>query len=204
MLDVADLVKSYGARRVFDGWSSTADPGVTWVRGANGCGKTTLLECLAGIEPYERGSIVLRAPSADLSLARSRNAYLECVFYVPNRLEIHPGVTIGDFSALVRHGKGDIDADAVTALAEAFGVYAAPTRAVSNLSFGTQKKLMLALALASDCPVMLLDEPTEGLDAAAVAVFEAGLRARADRLWIVASHDADFLRRFEPRILDLP
>lgn len=202
-LDVAGLVKSYGARRVFDRWSLAAKVGVTWVRGANGSGKTTLLECLAGIEPYEGGSIVLRSQAGEMSLARARNAYLERVFYVPNRLEIHPQVTIGDFAALVRR-KGDLDPTAVASRASAFGVYAAPNRAISSLSFGTQKKLMLSFAFASDCPVLLLDEPTEGLDADAVATFENGMRANASRVWIVASHDAAFIGRFAPHVVDLP
>jgi len=163
MLRVSDLTLHYGQSQILFDVSLEATPGaVTAVMGTNGVGKTSLLKALAGRHPYTDGEVVvngtrLRHPTA-YQAARAGIAY------VPQGREIFPLLTVTEnletaFACLPpdqRHVPGRIY--------ELFPVLKEMEhRRGGDLSGGQQQQLAIARALVTRPRVLLLDEPTEGI-----------------------------------------
>jgi urea transport system ATP-binding protein len=163
MLQVSDLTLHYGQSQILFGVSLEAAPGaVTAVMGTNGVGKTSLLKALAGRHPYTGGTVTvdgrpLRHPTA-YQAARAGIAY------VPQGREIFPLLTVTEnletaFACLPadqRHVPGRIY--------ELFPVLKEMEhRRGGDLSGGQQQQLAIARALVTRPRVLLLDEPTEGI-----------------------------------------
>jgi len=125
--------------------------------GPNGAGKTTLFECVAGLEPADRGAVFFGSVPADSSHRSSR------LFYVPDGIAPWPDqpvqwvleYTLGFFG-----GRREIYEQVIADLA------LAPLMrvAIRALSKGQRKRLLLALGLLAPQPILLIDEPFEGLD----------------------------------------
>ncbi|MFO0847339.1 MAG: nitrous oxide reductase family maturation protein NosD [Gemmataceae bacterium] len=159
---VTGLTKRYGAVAAVDGLSFAVRPGeavALW--GANGAGKTTLLKCLLGLVPFEGTCSILGQPCGMRGKASRR-----LLGYVPQEVKLHPDQTVLEcvrfYAALRRVGAGR----GIELLAE-WGLAGVHDRPVRHLSGGMRQKLALVLALLSDPPVLLLDEPTSNLDVAA-------------------------------------
>ena len=159
MLTVHGLTKSYGPRRVLDAVGLTVRPGeVLGLIGPNGAGKTTLFECLAGVLPADAGEI--RREGRALSPAARKTA----LFYIPDGIAPWPDQAVGCVLGFFRDlweirpqpgGEGLLDALRLRPL------LGAPVR---SLSKGERKRFLLALGLLAPQPLLLLDEPFDGLD----------------------------------------
>ena len=167
MLEIRDLTAGYPGHPVLRYVNLTIPKGkVTVIAGPNGCGKSTLLKAVAGILPGEKQLYLDGAPLHDLSpreLAR-KIAYLPQTRPVPEitaeRLVLHgrfpwlgyPRRYRPEDLALARQVMEKLDIDTLA------------HRNVASLSGGQRQKVYLAMALAQDTPVMLLDEPDTFLD----------------------------------------
>jgi ABC-2 type transport system ATP-binding protein len=155
LLAVQGMTKRYGARTVLDGVSFTAREGeILGLIGPNGAGKTTLFECLAGLMPVEDGTVEFRG--ATLPPARRKDA----LFYMPDGIrpwsEQSVEWALGFFESLWGGARGD--------LVEALQLSPLRRSRIASLSKGEAKRLLLALALLTPHPLLLLDEPFDGLD----------------------------------------
>ena len=159
-LSVVNLAVARGGVPVLEGLSFVLQPGRALVlRGPNGIGKTTLLRCIAGLQPALSGQIL----QADQSVAYA--AHADGVKYA---------LTVAEnlrFWAEV-YGTGDI----AKAMA-AYDLDGLATRPASQLSAGQKRRLGLARLLVTGRPVWALDEPTVSLDARAVQLFAAAVSA---------------------------
>jgi ABC-2 type transport system ATP-binding protein len=158
LLRVAGLTKRYGDQRALAEVSFDVHAGeVLGLIGPNGAGKTTLLEALAGLIPVEAGELTWRG--APTPLAERRGV----MFYLPDGLrpwEDDVVMRVLTFFATV-HGRTQ------RAVAETVGsVGLAPVlrKRVHTLSKGFARRLMLALALLTPQPLLLMDEPFDGFD----------------------------------------
>jgi ABC-2 type transport system ATP-binding protein len=158
LVEVAGFAKRYGEQRALADISFAIQPGeVLGLIGPNGAGKTTLLEAIAGLLPVDSGDVLWRG--SPLPLARRR----ECIFYLPDGLR--PWDTqfvvrvIGLFAAA--YGRPD---SFVTEAIAALGLAPVLGKRVSALSKGYGRRLMLALALLTPHPLLLMDEPFDGFD----------------------------------------
>jgi ABC-2 type transport system ATP-binding protein len=200
VIEVRDLYKRFGKRAVLQGLSLSVRPGerVALV-GPNGSGKTTLLRCLLGMVAYE-GTV--RIAGADP--LREHVAAQEHVVYVPQRAPALP-VPVGEvvsFWAATRRKP----ADALVQAAGALGLDVAQVRSrrFVELSGGMQQKLLAAMALASSCDVLLLDEPTANLDPPArAAFFEALARRSPAPTILLSSHRLEELTSLVDRVIVL-
>lgn len=200
MIKVEGLWKTYDRRPALQGVTWTAEAGQrTALVGPNGSGKTTLLRCLLGLVRYE-GSLRIAGldPLADHAAVQQR------VAYVPQRapaLQVPVGELVTFWSTMRRCPRENL-----LAAADLLGLDAAPLfpQRFPTLSGGMQQKLLAAMALASACDVLLLDEPTANLDPPARAAFFDALGARTPAPTVVlSSHRLEELRRLVDRVLVL-
>jgi zinc transport system ATP-binding protein len=151
---------------------------VVAVLGSNGSGKSTLIRAALGLVPLVSGEVRL----FDTPLRRFRRWVR--IGYVPQRLGAGGGVpaTVGEVVAagrLARRGPrwaGKTDRAAVAAAIEAVGLAGREKDPVSTLSGGQQQRTLIARALAGEPELLILDEPTAGVDAASQVAFAEALR----------------------------
>ncbi|AWI85055.1 urea ABC transporter ATP-binding subunit UrtE [Alloyangia pacifica] len=163
MLKVENLTLHYGQSQILHGISLGAEPGkVTAVMGTNGVGKTSLLKAIAGRHPYSSGTISLDGTSLE-----HLNAYQAAragIAYVPQGREIFPLMTVQEnlesgFACLERSERG-----VPAHIFELFPILKDfLQRRGGDLSGGQQQQLAIARALITRPRVLLLDEPTEGI-----------------------------------------
>ena len=160
MLNVTDLAVSRGGLCLAEGVSFTLAPGHALIlRGPNGSGKTTMLRCLAGLQPPLAGRIA--APEDSIAYAAHADG-IKSVLTVAENLQFWGAV----------HGVADV----ATAL-RAMNLWHLSNRRAAHLSAGQKRRLGLARLLVTGRPIWLMDEPTVSLDTASVALF-AGVVAR--------------------------
>jgi zinc transport system ATP-binding protein len=156
LISVKDVGIRYGAHTALEHVSLTINPNeIVTVVGPNGSGKTSLLRAIVGAIPLSSGTVEIKP---ELRIG-----------YVPQRLHVDPTlpITVARFLHLPRR----IDRTAVQAAMERAGVPDIADRQMSQLSGGQLQRVLLARALANSPDLLLLDEPTQGLDQPASAAF---------------------------------
>ena len=161
MLSVADIRVAYGQSEVLHGLNFTVAPNeIVAIMGRNGMGKTTLMKSLMGIVPTKSGAV--RVGEADITALRSYERVTKGVGYVPQGRMIFSTMSVLENieTGLFASGESEVPAD----LYELFPVLLEMRfRRGGNLSGGQQQQLAIARALATRPKVLLLDEPTEGI-----------------------------------------
>lgn len=188
-LVVDALSFAYAGRPVFDGWSGTFPPGLSWLRGANGSGKSTLLKLLAGALPPLLG----RLSVAGIDAAARPLDYRREVFWCGPGAIAFDHLRAPEYFAFLAGLYPRFEGEAAAAHAHAFGLGPHLQARLSALSTGTQRKVWLSAALAAGTAAVLLDEPLNALDAASLAHLQQALAAAAAsgrQAWVVASHEA--------------
>ena len=170
MLDIQNLCGAYADRQVLHGIDLHIPAGkVTVIVGPNGCGKSTLLKTLVGINPKTSGQILVDGQNSD---RYSTQELARKISYLAQNRQVP------DISALkmVLHGRfpylsyprryGPNDWHMAEKAMETMGIADLAQRSMSSLSGGTRQKVYIAMALAQDTPIILMDEPTTFLDVA--------------------------------------
>ncbi|TMJ31108.1 MAG: urea ABC transporter ATP-binding subunit UrtE [Alphaproteobacteria bacterium] len=163
MLRVNAIDLHYGAAQALRGVSLVAEPGkVTCVLGRNGVGKTSLLDALAGQQPVSRGSITLAG--SDITRLNPSERARRGIAYVPQGREIFPLLTVEEnlktgFAPLKREDRS-IPRDVFSLFPVLSGMLG---RRGGDLSGGQQQQLAIGRALVMRPRLLLLDEPTEGI-----------------------------------------
>lgn len=177
ILSVDGLTKSYGRLTAVAGVSLSIHAGeVLGLIGPNGSGKTTLFECIAGVMPYDAGTVTMEG--RELS-ARDRASR---IFYLPDGIAPWPSQTVRwalDF-AIGFFGAGTADGstkrDEVIARLDLAPLLGSP---IGTLSKGQRKRAVLGVGMLTPHPVLLADEPFDGLDLRQTREIGAALRAHA-------------------------
>ncbi|MEX2617402.1 MAG: urea ABC transporter ATP-binding subunit UrtE [Alphaproteobacteria bacterium] len=161
MLQVSDLHVAYGESEVLHGLDFTVAPNeIVAIMGRNGMGKTTLMKSLIGVVPTRSGSV--KIGDIELSGMKSFERVASGVAYVPQGRMIFSTMTVQENveTGLTVTGESEVPDD----IYELFPVLLEmKNRRGGNLSGGQQQQLAIARALASRPRVLLLDEPTEGI-----------------------------------------
>jgi ABC-2 type transport system ATP-binding protein len=166
------LTKTYGRINALTDVSFTVEPGeVLGLIGPNGAGKTTLFECMAGLLPYDAGTVTADGAAIGARARASR------IFYLPDAIAPWPAQTVRwalDFAVGFFGGRGR--SGAVVEQLELAPLLDAP---IGTLSKGQRKRALLAIGLLTPQPLLLADEPFEGLDLRQTREVAATLRAHA-------------------------
>ena len=180
MLSVHELNQFYGGSHILRGVSFEAKLGeVTVVLGRNGVGKTTLLKSLMGVVPVKTGRVLLAG--AEITHASSYERVRRGIGYVPQGREIFNRLTVEEnllMGLASKPGASVIPAE----LFELFPVLKQMIRRRGgDLSGGQQQQLAIARALAAGPKLLMLDEPTEGIQPSIIKDIGRVIRMLADR-----------------------
>ena len=185
MLELQDVVKRYGETVAVDGLSLTARPGaVTGFLGPNGAGKSTALRMLLGLDrPDEGRALVLGRPYAE------RRAPLHEVGALLDAKAVAPRRGARPHLLALAHSNG-IGVRRVQEVLEVCGLEDVADRPVGAYSLGMGQRLGIAAALLGDPPVLVLDEPVNGLDPEGIIWIRTLLRSLAaeGRTVLLSSH----------------
>jgi ABC-2 type transport system ATP-binding protein len=174
-IQVTDLHKRFGTTVALDGLDLEVAPGeIHGFLGPNGAGKSTTIRILLGLLRSDSGSASLLGenPWQDVETLHRRLAY------VPGDVALWPNLTGGQVIDLLGNLRGGLNEKRRAELLERFDLD--PTKKGRSYSKGNRQKVALVAALASDVELLLLDEPTAGLDPLMEAVFKDTARERRD------------------------
>jgi ABC-2 type transport system ATP-binding protein len=157
VIDIRDLVVVRGGREVLPGLTLAVAPGVTGLLGPSGCGKSTMLRSVVGVQRIRSGTVeVLGLPAGDRRL-RDR------VGYVTQDVSVYDDLTVAENLHFFARVLG-VERDEVDEAIAAVDLTDRRDQVVGSLSGGQRSRASLAVALLGDPDVLVLDEPTVGLD----------------------------------------
>lgn len=158
MISIVHLRKSFGKNPVLRGIDLTFDqPGITAVLGPNGSGKTTLIKSILGMVLPDEGTIKVQGENI-----KGRWLYRNQIAYLPQIARFPENLTVSELIRMVKDlNTGNAHDDSLISL---FELDQFLDKRLSNLSGGTRQKVNLVLTFMYDCPIIILDEPTAGLD----------------------------------------
>ena len=184
MFQVRNLTKRYGRLTALSDVSFTVRPGeVLGLIGPNGSGKTTLFECLGGVLPLDAGSLVHDGqPMSD-------HARASTLFYLPDSIVPWPAQSVRwaiDFTLGLFHGRAYLREEVIRRL----DIGPLLDATIASLSKGQRKRALLAIGLLMPQPLLLADEPFDGLDLRQSRDVAATLRsyASAGRTMFLSIH----------------
>lgn len=195
MLDVADLTLKYGQSQILFDISLSASTGqITAVMGNNGAGKTSLLKAIAGRHPAAGGTVSLEG--TPIRIASAYQAAQAGIAYVPQGREVFPMMSVMEnletgFACLPKseHSVPDTVFELFPVLDQM------RARRGGDLSGGQQQQLAIARALIARPKVLLLDEPTEGIQPNVIDMIGDALRLlrdQGDMAIVLVEQNADF------------
>ena len=174
MFDVRNLNVAYGQSQVLHGVDLSVAPGeIVAVVGRNGMGKSTLMKSLIGVIPSRSGEISVEG--TNVAAWPSHLRVKQGLAYVPQGRQIFGTMTVEENieSGLIVTGRSDVP-DEIYSLFPILWDFR--NRRGGNLSGGQQQQLAIARALASDPKILLLDEPTEGIQPSIIKELSAVLK----------------------------
>jgi iron complex transport system ATP-binding protein len=208
-LEVCDLDLDYGARAVLRDINLSLTPGeLVALIGPNGAGKSSLLRCITGLVAPKSGEVLIGGESVERI---ERGTLARTLAVVPGQTVVAFPMRVEELVALGRipfehHllGPRDDDRRAVDAALERVGISELRSRDVRELSLGERQLAVLAMAVAQQAKILLLDEPTVHLDLRhQVAVMELlrDLSQRDGVTVLAVLHDVVLARHFFPRLV---
>jgi ABC-2 type transport system ATP-binding protein len=187
-VELTGLTRTFGRTRAVSGVNLEAGPGVFGLLGPNGAGKTSLLRMMATVLPPTSGT--LRLLGRDPGSYGPRREIRRRIGYLPQNLGYYPGFTVADFVeyfALLKDMPPGTVPRAVAAAIEHVGLGDRARAKLRTLSGGMLRRVGIAQAIVNEPELLLLDEPTAGLDPEQRVAFRALLRDFGQRATVIVS-----------------
>jgi len=187
-VEIAGVTRRFGRTQAVAGVDLEAGPGVFGLVGPNGAGKTTLLRMLATVIPPSSGR--LRLLGRDPGGYGGRRQIRRRLGYLPQNLGYYPGFTVAEFVeyfALLKEMPPGQVPGAVAAAVERVDLGGKARSKLRTLSGGMLRRAGIAQAIVNEPDLLLLDEPTAGLDPEQRVAFRALLRDLAQRATVIVS-----------------
>lgn len=187
MIEISRLNKKFGRQQVLHDVSLLFEAGqAVALIGPNGSGKTTLIKALLGLVKPDSGDIIFNGKSI-----LGKSLYRKDIGYMPQVGRFPEHLKVGQLFAMMKNIRQDVSPDAYDLdLYRDFNIQAMENKRLSILSGGMRQKVSAALALLFNPPVLILDEPTAGLDPVSNEILKAKLKhaLSVGKLVIITSH----------------
>jgi ABC-2 type transport system ATP-binding protein len=193
MVKINDIRKSFGGNKVLKGISIQGNAGqCIGIVGTNGSGKSTLLSIIAGIRKADSGTIEI----CGKDISKKPRYATEYIGYIPQENPVFPDLSVKDNLMLWYSDSKVTYEQAVSGgVIEMLGLTPILSQKVKTLSGGMRKRLSVAMAVANDPPVIILDEPSAALDLPTKLLIRDYLKSYVTRggTVILATHDEEEL-----------
>lgn len=185
MISVKDISKKFGKLQVLKNFNLEFELGNSYaLMGPNGSGKTTLIKTILGMVIPDHGEITVAGKSIKGDVAyRKRIGYMPQIGHYPSNMKI------GQLFSMMKDMRPEIKTYDLE-LVETFGLEEMKEKALGTLSGGTRQKVSAALAFLFNPEILILDEPTAGLDPIAVEMLKAKIKREREsgKLILITSH----------------
>lgn len=199
MIEFKNLHKRFGKLVVLDGLDlEISKGGIFAILGPNGSGKTTLIKCLLGMVIPNKGDIIF-----DKKSVLGKWAYRNNLNYLPQIANFPPNLTVIELINMVKNLRPK---DSNTEeLIELFGLKSSLDKKLGNLSGGTKQKVNIVLAFMFDSDLIVLDEPTNGLDPIALIHLKEIIQKEKDKgkTILITTHIMSFVDEVADEIVFL-
>ncbi len=189
MLVVRDIVKEYKDKKAVDGVSISFDNGIYGFLGANGAGKTTLINIIAGVTKHTSGEVLWD----NVNTVQMGANYRKLLGYLPQKISLYPDFSVLDYLQYMCVLKNYKDKNAIKCetdrILEMVNLTAEKNKKIRALSGGMQQRTAIAQSFIGNPKVILLDEPTVGLDPEERIRFKDNLnQLKNNAIIIVSTH----------------
>ncbi|WP_153733326.1 ABC transporter ATP-binding protein [Sporosarcina obsidiansis] len=172
MLTIRNLRKSFGAHTILSGVDLQVEKGeILGFVGANGAGKTTTIHCITGILEQDDGTISINGVSQSDSLLYKKQFY-----YIPDTIHVFQNVSGYDWIQFLLPLYGEVDDAKLSMYIKRFGMETSIHAPMGSYSYGMLHKMSLIAAFTIQPPILIMDEPMNGLDPNAVVTFKDCLK----------------------------
>lgn len=199
MIQIQELYKSFSKNEVLKGLNLTLDmPGIFAVLGPNGSGKTTLIKTILGMTLPGKGTIKLHGENI-----KNKWRYRENIQYLPQIATFPANLSVKELIRMIQDMRNSPSAE--QELIDQFCLTPFLDKKLSTLSGGTKQKVNVVLAFMFDSPLVILDEPTTGLDPQAMIHLRALIQKekKNGKLILVTSHIMQFVEEIADEIIYL-
>ncbi len=197
MIQINDLHKKYGKNKVLKGINLEIKEGVSAILGPNASGKTTLNKCILGMVFPEQGSIQIN----ELNIS-NHHLYRKDINYLPQIANFPNNLTVYEVIRMIKDLRNLNDLNE-SHLLELLGLYPFWDEKLNSLSGGTKQKVNLLLTFLFDHPILILDEPTAGLDPATIITLKKLILSEKEKgkTIIITSHILSFVEQMADEII---
>jgi len=199
MIAITGLYKTFGKNPVLvDLELAIPDHGVFAILGPNGSGKTTLIKSILGMALPDKGSIML-----DGKAVKKQSAYRNQIQYLPQIANFPSNLTVAELINMLKDLRNQPCQE--EALIERFNLQPFLKKKLATLSGGTKQKVNIVLAFMFDAPLIILDEPTTGLDPAALIKLKELIRLEKEKgkTILITTHIMQFVEEMADEIVYL-
>ena len=199
MIEIRNLHKHFGKVEVLDNIDLSIDAeGIFAILGPNGSGKTTLIKSILGMVIPQSGEIEVNGSSV-----LGQWSYRDGVSYLPQIAQFPDNLKVSELIKMIKNLRPGAASD--QELIELFGLLPFMGKKLGNLSGGTKQKVNLVLAFMFDSPILILDEPTTGLDPVSLIHLKELIRKEKDagKTILITTHIMDFVDSMADEIVFL-
>ncbi len=187
-LSIQNLSKLYTNKTAINDLSINLTPGITGLLGPNGAGKSTFMKILAGIEQPSGGTVTWNGASLEEQI----NRYRKVLGYLPQDFGVYPNLTPIEFLQYIAALKGldhRSSKKRIEGLLEQLNLHQDRKRPIGGFSGGMKQRVGIAQALLNDPSILIVDEPTVGLDPHERMKFRDIIQSLSeDRIVILSTH----------------
>lgn len=201
MIELKNICKAFGEKKLFENFSETIKTGeFVAFSGNSGCGKTTLLNIIGGIEKADSGSVIV--DGTDISLKKNKLKYFQTkVGFLFQNFGLIESKTVSENLKIVKNPDKTLN---ISNVLETVGLKDYEDKKVYTLSGGEQQRAALARLMIKKCDIILADEPTGSLDKKNTGLVMDILKElnKKNKTIIIVTHDEE-IKKMGMRVIEL-
>ena len=197
MIEVKDLYKKFGKNEVLKGLNLTIEKeGIFTILGPNGSGKTTLIKSILGMVLPDSGEILINGENV-----KKQWSYRSNIDYMPQIANFPTNLSVDELFDMIIDLRGSEKRK--DDLVKLFGLGEFLNKKLGNLSGGTKQKVNIVLSFMFDSPIIILDEPTTGLDPVSLIRLKDLIMTEKERgkTILITTHIMDFVEQISDQIV---